>query len=302
MKKIVFILSLIFVSCSMHGVNNNLVNKTALNFRLTMLASQLHKNLEDIKNNPLRLIGTSKSTIKQYVDLQKVIQSKIDTLNTSKLVQRVKSIVGSVINNSNLYYKVINLDDNSEKNIINPGTTALHLPLNVKGYELRPYQNKRNGVLVDPITAEENVNLYNRVGGTITIDAQALDNTGISVAQGATPLDSLQPRSHAVSLWPNLITEGTFLVGMPAEITINLDYLDSVPDLVFPRVSKIVRKGIELFTSIFKNSVSFNRALMKTNFTVATLNVTKDNSVTSSNYSIPTGGDSAWLWSDVPNS
>lgn len=304
MKKIMLMIGLLCSSLMLHPMlANNLTNKASLGFYLNLMKSAIVSRYQATDVINLAKNAFASSDTKQAIkNTLKNIEDHLSLLMISSDDQRAQSAISKVINRTSLYYEVVSLDDNQVKDIIHPGTTDLHLPLNGKGYELRPYENARNGVVVDPITADEDQDEYNRIGGNLVIDAQALSNIGVSVAQTATPLEALAPRSHAVALWPSSIHELVFATGMPVDITIELDNLSRVPDLVFPRITQVVRKGLTSMPLVLAHAVDFNRVLAASNFTVATQNITKENSVTGANHSIPTSGDAQWLWTDIPNS
>lgn len=260
--------------------------------------------------------------LKKVRDAQKHNRLKIapvtavsNRFNMSVDSQKSQSVVSSIVNKTNLYYVLKDRSTNKAINMIGKGSNSVSLRLNnEKGYELIPYADYRNGWVANPILGSA----LEAVGGNIVFDTQALSNQGFAVSQGKSPISGFT-RSHAVALWPNMSNAQVFAHGMPVSITVELDYLSKVPNLVFPRIASVERLGLShlSYGSIcsieyddYKNFVQgrlnaainhFNEVLSNSNYDYTTQETTKQNSVTGDNDVIPTSGQDAWLWKDIPN-
>lgn len=245
------------------------------------------------------------------------VQDRKNRFNMSAASQKSQSVVTNIINNTDLYYVVKDMSTSKSVAVLTKGANTVSFRLNnEKGYELIPYRDYRNGWVANPVSTSD----LPEVGGNIVLNTQAVGNQGFAVQQGASPIKGFA-RSHAVVLWPNMKNAQVFVHGMPAGVTVELNYLSKVPDLVFPRIVSVERLGVsslsygevstvqddDLKEFVDRSSLrevlnQYNRILSGSNYDYTTQLITKNNSVTGSNDTIPASGSDAWLWSDIPNS
>lgn len=298
------------IGCSLGDINNylnNIVTPTSRRNAFKLWKKENHWKIKQFNRN--------KSITIDPINQQRQI------LATSPSKQLASSAITQIINNSDYYYELINLDNNAVAAIINKGNNNVRLPLNDAGYRLDPYKNFIAGNVATSVE-DQGKAAYQAAGGSIVVDTRALDGQGVSVAQSLGITANAQPRSHAVIVWP---ATRSFPGGFPFNISIVLDnitvknkgQLITLPG-TFPRIASITRQGITPITSVWQgidqstiNLIRpafdrimgyFNYCVKNSKYGTATQNVTKQNSFDGNQNALPTSGPMAFWWSDIPSS
>lgn len=315
-----FVHQVISTGCSLWDINNylnNIVTPTSINNAWNRFHSggNVLGSIFHLNGDAAALFGSQIITNAPITNARAILATR------NPGAQKSNSEVSQIINNSDYYYEVIDLDNNSVVAIINKGVNNVSLHLHGSGYRLEPYRNYIAGNVATSVKGQGSA-AYQAAGGSLSINPEALHGQGVSVSQSLGVIANSAPRSHAVIVWPQ---SRSFPRGFPFKIAIALDKLEvkegaKVIDIpgTFPRIASITRLGIVPITSVWQNINStvankikpafegimndFNYCVEDSIFGHKVQNITKQNSFDGNQNALPTSGDTAFWWSDIPNS